>query len=220
MRIIIIGGSAGLGEQIVAELNSEHEVLAMSRKSDYPLDLRWDERTIKMNIDAAVRRLGGLDALVVSSGMGIYTGPTISTDVLKDVLQVNCVGPIAVYRAVQRHLLRSKGKAIFISSTVSRKPGAGGLAYYAASKGAINSWVISESRRAIKHGVGLCVVSPGWFESPMTDEIKSELKTAITKAIPARRFGTANEVAKFTTNLLNQSNWCLAGQIFEVSGGA
>ena len=119
-----------------------------------------------------------------------------------------------------RKLLRSKGKAVFVTSTAARRPGSGGLSYYAATKGALNSWVISEGRRQAKKGIGLCAVAPGFFESPMTDEMAPGLVEAVTKAIPFGRFGSCDEIATFIDSLLDQSNWTLAGSIYECAGGA
>jgi NAD(P)-dependent dehydrogenase (short-subunit alcohol dehydrogenase family) len=127
---------------------------------------------------------------------------------------------MAVFRAAQKHLLKAGGKACFITSTVARPPGAGGLGVYAGTKGALHSWIQSESRRQIKHGVAMFAVSPGWFKSPMTAAMDPALVKRVTNAIPAKRFGESREIADFTLALLAQSNWCLAGRIYECSGGA
>lgn len=147
-------------------------------------------------------------------------GPLASTDELKKLMQVNCFGPIACYKAALKALLKSQGKVMFVGSTVSRRPGAGSLAYYAASKGAINSWMLSEARRAARKKISLFVLQPGWFESPMTDEIKEEEKEKSRKAIPFKEFGSIEEIAKFGSDLVEQSNWVTSGSIFECSGGA
>ena len=229
MNILIIGRSKGLGEQLkdsmetpFAPMEFANNIVCLSRSSNIPLDLEWNADYISELVRKVVQdRLGGaLDILVISSGMGAYYAPTVSGVAVEKMFKVNVLGPLAVFRGCQKFLLTSKGKACFITSTCSRRPGAGGLSIYGATKGAINSWVISEARRQAKKGIALFAVSPGFFDSEMTDEIKPELRTAITKAIPFRRFGEINEVAEFVESLLFQSNWCLSGQIFECSGGA
>jgi len=223
MRIILVGGNKGLGKSLVDMLEWDYEtyqVKLVNRKEYKTFDLRDPEEAIKSVIQEAIAELGGCDALVVSSGAGAYAPVTVKQDKVEEYMKVNFIGPTTCFRAAQRALLRSRGKAIFISSTVARRPGSAGLSYYAATKGAMNSWIQSEARRQAKHGVALCAVSPGFFDSPMTDDIAPKLKEASTKAIPFGRFGTCREVADFTLSLLHQSNWCLAGSIFEVSGGA
>jgi 3-oxoacyl-[acyl-carrier protein] reductase len=152
--------------------------------------------------------------------MGAYKWPTVGYHDVEQLFRVNVLGPMAVFRACQRELLKSRGTAVFVTSTAARRPGSGGLSYYAAAKGAMNSWIVSEGRRQIKHGVGLCAVAPGFFDSSMTENMAPALKAATVKAIPAGRYGHDWEIASFITDLLWQSNWVLGGQIFEASGGA
>jgi 3-oxoacyl-[acyl-carrier protein] reductase len=134
--------------------------------------------------------------------------------------QTNVFGPMTVFRACQKELLKSKGKAVVITSTCARRPGSGGLSVYGSTKAAMNSWVVNEGRRQAKHGIALCAIAPGWFDSPMTAELNPKVKEAAEKQIPFKRFGKPAEIADFVVNIMNQSNWCLAGQVFEVSGGA
>jgi 3-oxoacyl-[acyl-carrier protein] reductase len=219
-KILIVGGSKGLGRKVHVDLNSYHDVVAVSRTSPIPVDLSGDAERIKSGVGAAIHQLGGLDAVVVSSGQGAYHNPLVSADSIEKMFRVNTIGPMIVYQAALKHLLKSKGKMIVVTSTAARRPGSGGLSVYAATKGALHSWVISEGRRLAKKGVALCAVAPGWFASDMTDTIKPEVAAANVRGIPFGRYGTVDEISSFITGLLDQSNWCLAGQIFELSGGA
>jgi NAD(P)-dependent dehydrogenase (short-subunit alcohol dehydrogenase family) len=223
MRVVLVGGNKGLGEAIkqVLKLNEhKYEYRLVNRPTCSRFDLRGPEEQISLTIRDAITDMGGCDALIVSAGSGAYHKPTVSQDVVEELMLVNFIGPTTCFRAAQKALLKSKGKAIFVSSTVARRPGSGGLSYYAATKGAMNSWVQSEGRRQAKHGVALCAVSPGFFDSPMTDEINCKVRAVSEKAIPYGRFGTCDEIAEFIVGLLYQSNWCLAGSIYELSGGA
>lgn len=220
MKVLLIGGSKGLGLEIRNELwRNNHEVAALNRTAGN-LDLTWDDKRITQAVKDAIKTLGGCDVLIVSSGMGAYLRPTVSAERIERLFQTNVLGPMIVFRAAQRGLLKSKGKAIFITSITSRKPSSGGLSYYAGTKGAINSWASAESRRQGKHGIALCTVSPGFFESNMTEDIVPEIKEASLKNIPMRRFGECDEIAKFTVSLIDQSNWVIAGSNYECSGGA
>ncbi len=219
-NILLVGGSQGLGKDLVNELKTRgHNVTALSRSSTIPLDLSWDETSIKQSIKQALSSMDSLDSLVVSSGKGAYHWPLVSQATVEDLMKVNFIGPTTVFKACLKALLKSKGNAMFVTSTVSRKPGSGALSYYSASKGAMHSWITSESRRMASKGVSLFALSPGWFESGMTAEIKSGIKDASTRAIPFGRFGSSEEIAKFGADLLEQSNWVTAGSIYEASGG-
>jgi len=233
MHVLIIGGSKGLGRELVKQfaLNG-NKVLYMCRnemedrfRSPFVyykhLDLEWIDEAIQHAVKEGVdKHLNGrLDRLVVASGMGAYASPLASDSFIRKMYQVNVFGPFSVWRQSLRYLLRSGGTACFVTSTSARRPGSGGLSVYASTKGAIHSWVISEGRRFASKGVGLFAVAPGFFDSPMTAEMVPELKEKVTKAIPMGRFGDVEEIAHFILQQFGNTNWTLAGQIYECSGG-
>lgn len=219
--VLLVGGSSGIGKAVKDRLNygdDNYLVVSVSRRSDPSIDLRDDD--VRQRIRSLINGLGGLDYLIVSSGTGAYLGPLPTSQIVEELFRVNVLGPMEVYRGAFKALLKNKGKAIFVTSTAARRPGSGGLSVYGATKAALNSWVISEGRRAAKVGVALCAVAPGFVDTEMTENMVPAVKLATTKAIPMGRFGNTGEVASFIEGIMQQSNWCLAGQIFEISGGA
>lgn len=222
MKVLLIGGGGGLGREMVAQLQeSGHEVLALSRSSKLRLDLKHplEEHTYN-TVRYAAKKLGGVDALIVSSGLSRQTSALTPMADTEDLMRVNYTSVVTCYRAALRSLLRSRGKVILVSSTVVRPPGAVWLAHYAAAKGALEAWFTSESKRLAKHGVGMCIVRPGWFTGGMADGLTCDTRAKAERAIPMGRFGTTEEVADFTLSFLERSNWCIAGRVFEATGGA
>lgn len=228
-RVIVVGGTKGIGAAIAEAARKTHDVVVMGRHVDLSrhgqveLDLRWSDLQVAAACRRAMRWFGpveAVDALVLSAGMGAYLAPyEMDQDRLQSMFRVNVLGPIAAYLACLRGLMRARGRVLFIGSTVARKPGASGLSAYAATKGAVNAFVISEARRLADHGVAMNVLAPGWVSTEMTAEIQPELKEAITRAIPAKRFAYPEEVARFALAILEQSNF-LTGEILSMAGGA
>lgn len=228
MKAIVIGGSKGIGLAISEKLLLEkHTVIVMSRKPPRvpeiwrKLDLAGGEPQIQSAIDWAISALEGLDWLILSGGMGAYLGPTeLTLERLERMYRTNVIGPILVYRFALRALLRSESaRVLFIGSTVSRKPGATGLSAYAGSKAALEGFVTSEAKSCARHGIAMNLLSPGWVETPMTEDLKPSKRESILKAIPVRRMGRADEVADFAYSILTASGF-LAGSVLEMSGGA
>ena len=151
--------------------------------------------------------------------MGAYLNPVAPEEKIEELLHTNFVGPVLVYQAALKSLIKSSGSVLFLSSTVSRRPGASGLSVYAATKGAIESYVVSEARRVARKGVRMNVLSPGWVESPMTDEIDPALKERIIKAIPLKRMGSPEEIAQVALDIIEGPEF-LTGSIVEIGGGA
>jgi 3-oxoacyl-[acyl-carrier protein] reductase len=219
-KTLIIGGSKGLGEEIACKCwDGGHTIRSLSRSTKPTLDLEWRGDIIIERVRAVISEMGGIDNLIVSSGHGVYLNPLGKDEDVEKAVRVNEIGPMYVFRAALKGLLKSKGKACFITSTCARRPGSGGLSVYGASKAGLNGYVLNESRRVAKKGIAMFAVAPGWFNGPMTDELNCGLRTAAVNAIPFRRFGEMDEIADFVVALLNQSNWCVGGQIYECSGG-
>jgi len=183
------------------------------------LDLGWEEVPVREAVKKAIDKLGGIDWLVVSSGLGAYLGPfEMDRKRMRELMQINFHGPVEVYLAARKYLAKSQGKVLFVSSTVATR-GARGMSGYAATKGALNSFLLSEVRSAVKLGITMNVLSPGWVDTEMTQEIKEEIKQVIVKSIPIRRMAAPEEVADFAIKILETPPF-LTGQILEMSGGA
>ena len=223
-KILLVGNrETGLGAAVTAAAESAgHSVVNLSRSksSHVRLDLESSDDEIRDRVREALDLLGGAQSLVLTSGMGAYTYPRASTDKAKRLMQVNFFGPLAVFNACLGALIKEEGNAMFVTSSVYRAPGAPDLPLYAASKGAVHSFVTSEARRMIRKSVSLFTFTPGWFDSPMVAEIPPDKRERITNAIPARKFGDAAELAEFALQLLLQSNWITTGRSFEATGGA
>ena len=218
---IVIGGTKGLGKSIFESFPATYNVVSLSRTSQpISLDLKSDSETIQKTIKQVIDHLHGIDFLIISSGMGAYLKfPELTNqDKIDELFKVNVFGPIQAYAAARKSLIKSKGKCIFITSSVAEH-GARGLSVYAATKGAINSFVKSEARTAAKLGYAICAVAPGWFESDMTKDINPELKKSIVKFIPEKRMGKVEEISDFVLSILSSSNWTVQGQVFNITGG-
>ena len=221
MNILLIGGSKGIGQAIREKLVSQDHIVTTMNRPYMDLTLSTEEISNRIKQCMKIKNhYLPIDALIVSAGQGAFMNPIVSDETAETLFRTNTIGPIACYWGALKGLLKAQGKVIFITSTVARKPGSGGLSLYAATKGALHSFVISEGRRAAKHGIGICAVAPGYIDSPMTESLIPQVRNSVVKGIPYGRMGLPGEVADFVSNLIHQSNWCLAGSIYELSGGA
>lgn len=219
-KTLIVGGAKGLGEVIAAKMwDAGYEVRCLSRSTDPNLDLEWEGNLIIRRVREAIAEMEGIDNLIVSAGHGVYLNPIGNQEDVEKAVRVNEIGPMYVFRGALKGLLKSKGKACFITSTCARRPGSGGLSVYGASKAGLNGYVLNESRRAASKGIALFAVAPGWFNGPMVEDLKPEVREAAEKAIPFGRFGEMEEIADFVVIHMKLSNWCVAGHIYECSGG-
>jgi short-subunit dehydrogenase len=117
------------------------------------------------------RAFGPVDILVNNAGVGL-TGNVedLTPDLLRQVLELNLVAPLACIRAALPDLKARGGLVMNVSSVLGKRalPGMGG---YCASKFALEA--LSESLRAevAHHGVAVTVICPGQTQSEFRDRL-------------------------------------------------
>jgi len=171
-------------------------------------------------------RLGRLTALV--NNAGILERQTTLLDIdagrLQRVLATNVIGAFLCAREAVRRMSTKLGGAggaiVNVSSMASKLGSPGEYVDYAASKGAIDSMTIGLAREVAAEGIRVNAVRPGVIytdihasggEPGRVDRIKS--------AVPMRRGGTADEVARAILWLLSEEASYSTGAFIDVSGG-
>lgn len=62
-------------------------------------------------------------------------------------------------------------------------------------------------------------VAPGFIETPMTEALSEEVRTQMANAVPLKRMGSVEDVAKAILFLASDESSYITGQVIEVSGG-
>ena len=193
-RVLVIGASGGLGSRIARRLADAGAVLALSGRDAARLDA-LDMPAERIVADArsgsasasvvaeAESRLGGLDAVVIASGVVAF-GPAseLDPDTATELFAVNALSPIDTIRAALPALTRSadegrKPVVVTISGIVAEAPTAG-LAAYSASKSALAAFMVAAGRENRRAGIRLLDARPGHTETGLVTR-------AIAGAAPA-----------------------------------
>jgi len=178
-----------------------------------------------------IDRHGRLDILVNNAGVTMDRPMSAMTvDDWHKVLRVNLSGAFYMSKPVLAHMLeRGSGRIINISSVVA-ETGNIGQANYSASKAGLLGLTKSLAREAalaqekagrLDSGIGLTVnaVTPGLIETEMTAAIPDKVLQMIRAAIPLRRMGRPEEVARVVRFLAADSSSYITGQVWGVNGG-
>ena len=104
-----------------------------------------DEKSCRAAIDEAATRLGGIDGLVYSTGIGpLSRVEELTAEVWRRAFDTNVVGAALVTSAALPHLKEASGTAAFMSSvSASLTPPWPGFAAYNVSKAALDKLVDS-----------------------------------------------------------------------------
>jgi NAD(P)-dependent dehydrogenase (short-subunit alcohol dehydrogenase family) len=178
--VLITGASSGIGASTalhLAELG--YRVLGTSRKprerhDDDPvewimMDVCSDE-SVDAGVEAALERVGRLDALVCNAGMGIFGSvEDVSIEDARAQLETNFFGVLRVLRAVLPGMREARaGRIVLVGSLAGRAP-IPFQAHYSASKAAVDALASSLRNEVHEFGVRVSLVEPGDTRTPFND---------------------------------------------------
>ena len=162
---------------------------------------------------------GRLDILVCNAGI---TQDTLLMRMTEqqwdDVLNVNLKSVFNYCHAATPHMMRQRSGSIIAMSSVVGVAGNAGQINYAASKAGIIGLVKSLGKELGSRNVRVNAIAPGYILTDMTRALGEAAQAEITKMIPMRRCGEAEEVAKVALFLASDLSSYVSGQVISVNG--
>lgn len=135
------------------------------------------------------------------------------------VIQTNLKSVFSMTKAVQSYMIKQREGSIVNISSVVGVQGNAGQANYAASKAGILGFTKSVAIELGSRGVRCNAIAPGFIETEMTQELKAEVVEQWKKAIPLKRAGSVQDVAKACLFLSSNLSQYITGQTLRVDGG-
>jgi cyclic-di-GMP-binding biofilm dispersal mediator protein len=179
-RILVVGGSGALGAEFVRKFKAVGaEVIASARNADtaqrIPIeaDLRLildleDQQSISRAVEYLKTAYDHLDGVVLAAGLVAF-GATAETTIsnFSRLIQVNCIGQIAVASELGELLGKSERDSKFIAglSGVVAEKTFPGMAAYTASKTAFSAGLRSLQLELRRKGVSVLDARPGHIET-------------------------------------------------------
>ena len=164
------------------------------------------------------KELGSVDILVNNAGI---TRDTLlmrmSEEDFDKVIDTNLKGTFNMIRHASSVMLKQKSGTIINMASVVGINGNVGQANYAASKAGIIGLTKSAAKELAARGITCNAIAPGFVETDMTGVLKDEVKDAIMAAIPLKRAGQVEDIAKAAVFLAE--NTYITGQVLNVDGG-
>ena len=184
-----------------------------------PADLSDREAVTKI-METATELAGPVDILVNNAGItrdNLFM--RMKDEDWDDVLAVNMTSSMLLCRSAIRSMMKARwGRIISISSIVG-VTGNPGQTNYAASKAGMIGFSKSLAAEVASRGVTVNVIAPGFIETPMTDVLSDEQKSALLSNVPSGRLGQGSEIAAAVVYLASQEAGYVTGATLHVNGG-
>ena len=106
---------------------------------------------------------------------------------------------------------------IVLTASIAAFEGQVGQAAYAASKGGVVALTLPAARELAQFGIRVLTLAPGWFHTPLLNELPPEVQSALGGSIPfPKRLGKPMEFAQLALHCITNS--ALNGEVIRIDG--
>ena len=192
--IWITGGSTGIGKALAIKFASKGWNVAVSARrtelltelsndyeniSSFPLDVT-NKTQCKEVFEIIKNKYENLDICFFSTGTwNPIKEKDIDVEQIENVFKVNFFGTVNTIKSVEQYFKERKSGTITIVSSIAGYRGLPNSTGYGPSKSALNNLAESLYFDFKRYGVRICLVSPGFIKTPMTD--KNDFKMPFLK---------------------------------------
>lgn len=240
-RALVTGGSRGIGAataRLLARCGADVAITYRTRQGDADAvaaeiaaggvrsAVHRVELADRASVDGAIDRIaagwGGIDILIGNAG--VWPSDDVPVRDLPDerwstTMRENVDGMFYSTRSVLR-VMGEGGRIVLVASTAGQR-GEPMHADYAASKGAMISFVKSVAIEVARRGITVNSVAPGWVETEMcADPFAGGGKERIANAIPVGRIASPGDIAAPIVFLCTHGARHITGEILNVNGGS
>jgi NAD(P)-dependent dehydrogenase (short-subunit alcohol dehydrogenase family) len=237
---VVTGGASGLGAATARALAARGaRVAVLDRNADGARRVAAEIGGISAGCDvtgeddvrAALARSreahGPLRIVVHCAGIGTAgrivgrDGP-LPQEAFERTVRVNLFGTFNVLRLTAHEMSQTEPlgeeRGVFVATaSIAAFEGQLGQAAYAASKGAIVSLVLPAAREFARFGIRVMAIAPGFFETPLMNELPPEAVQKLVSEIPfPARFGKPEEFAQLALAIVE--NPSLNGETIRLDG--
>ncbi len=220
-KILLIGGSHGIGLELVKLLKDTYEVYVASRTSEelpslgvthIPFDVLTDTLDLsKLPED--------LDGFVFCPGsINLKPIKMMGLEAFREDMELNFFSLVKTVKDILPRM--AEGSSMVFFSTVAVAVGMPFHTSVAAAKGAIEGFAKALAAEYTPK-VRVNVIAPSLVDTPLAARLlnNDRKKEMMAERHPLKRVGTAKEIAQMAAFLLKEDSSWMTGQVLGVDGG-
>ena len=234
MRILITGGSRGIGRAMVERFSSPENKIAFIYRSNHSAanelcekygafsicaDISTPDEAKKATEEAALR-LGGIDVLVNNAGISqIKLFTDITNEDWQTMINTNLSSAFYVTRSALPYMISQKSGRIINIGSMWGKVGASCEVHYSASKSALRGMTVALAKEVGPSRITVNCIEPGVILTDMCADFDEQTLKSLSDETPLCRLGTPSDVAELVYFLASDKASFITGQIIGVDGG-
>jgi gluconate 5-dehydrogenase len=183
-----------------------------------------DQSSVEQLVATTVSEFGRVDVLINNAGIS-WGAPTESMTLAEwnKVMETNLTGTFLCAQAAGKIMLKQESGKIINMASVSGLKGAPpeavqAIAYHA-SKGGVISFTRDLAVKWARHNIQVNAIAPGWFPTHMSGKVIEHKGDYLLGHIPARRFGTEEDLKGAAVFLASDASAYVNGHVLVVDGG-
>lgn len=219
-KILVIGGSKGIGKAIIASLIEKNNIINLSRTptslvhenlTHYNCDILTDELPQLEAVDTLIYCPGSINLKPISR---------LKLEDFREDFEINVVGAVKAIQHYLPLLKRGNTPSILLFSTVAAKLGMPYHASVAAAKSGVEGLVKSLGAE-LAPNIRVNAIAPTVTDTDLASKLlrNERMIDSITERHPLKKFLNPAEVADMATFLTSESASSISGQIFQMDCG-
>ena len=219
-KVLIIGGTKGIGRAIVSEVIEEHEVVCLSRNiSDFSHN---NYKHIKFDVlNDEFPEIESLDTLIYCPGtINLKPISTLTTDDFRYDFELNVIGAVKAIKKYLNLLKKSENPSILMFSTVATKLGMPYHSSVSVSKSGIDG-LVKTLGAELAPKIRINAIAPTITNTDLASKILRNEKVIenMIERHPLKKILSPDEIAKMASYLISKNSSSISGQIFNMDAG-
>jgi NAD(P)-dependent dehydrogenase (short-subunit alcohol dehydrogenase family) len=210
--IALFGGTGGLGRQLQSLLKYKYDVISIGSKDINVTDYYEVNKFFSNNkIDSVI------NLSVYNFDCFAHKYSEVNYSEVEKQIEVNIKGTINIVSNCLNYMRsQNYGRIILASSILAAQPVIS-TSIYSGCKGFVDSYVRAVSIENASKDITCNSLQLGYFDGGLTHKIKEDFRDSLKNNIPAKRWGTIQELYN-TVDYLIETGY-ITGQNIKIAGG-